>query len=270
MATIPVPPPDAPSAPPILEARALGHAYGRAGDEVVAVADLTFAIPTGQFACIIGPSGCGKTTVLRCLSGLLSPRAGAATMDGEEITAPPRGMAVVFQEYGRSLFPWKTVRANVELPLRSEGVPKDERAARVDRALRAVGLEGRARAFPWQLSGGMQQRVAIARAVVARPKVLVMDEPFGAVDAQTRADLEDLVRDLWRDLDMTVVFVTHDIDEAIYVGERVLVLGPSPRSLRADLAIDLPRDRDQVGTRALPRFSEYRAVLHREITLARA
>lgn len=253
----------------ILDVRDLHHAYAGGDGPVQAIAGLRFSVSRGQFACMVGPSGCGKTTVLRCVAGLLAPTSGEVVLDGVPVTGPPPDMAVVFQEYGRSLLPWRNAQANVELPLRYAGVPRGERSDRARRALEAVGLAERSRSYPWQLSGGMQQRVAIARAIVVRPKVLVMDEPFAAVDAQTRSELEDLVRGLWSDLGVTVLFVTHDIDEAIYLGQRVLVLGLPPRSLRADIPIRLPDARSQVATRALPRFSEHRARLHREIALAR-
>ena len=174
-------------------------------------------------------------------------------------------MAVVFQEYGRSLFPWMTVRDNVDLPLRNRGTPKAERARLVDGALEAVGLAHVPTSYPWQLSGGMQQRVAIARAVAYQPKILLMDEPFAAVDAQTRADLEDLVRDIWKRLGMTILFITHDIDESVYLGQRVLVLSRSPTVVRADLVIDLPAQRDQLTTRSEPRFAALRAEVYRQI-----
>jgi NitT/TauT family transport system ATP-binding protein len=178
-------------------------------------------------------------------------------------------MAVVFQEYGRSLFPWMTVRQNVELPLKEKGVGRSERRAKVDAALEAVGLTASDAAHPWQLSGGMQQRVAIARAVAYEPTVLLMDEPFAAVDAQTRADLEDLVRSLWSRLGMTVLFVTHDIDEAVYLGQRVLVLSDRPTEVLEDVAIDLPGHRDQLQTRTSPRFGELRTHVYRLVQRAK-
>jgi NitT/TauT family transport system ATP-binding protein len=178
-------------------------------------------------------------------------------------------MAVVFQEYGRSLFPWMTVRQNVEMPLKEKKVPRAERARLVDDALAAVGLADVHAAHPWQLSGGMQQRVAIARAVAYEPHVLLMDEPFAAVDAQTRADLEDLVRALWKRLGVTVLFVTHDIDEAVYLGQRVLVLSSSPTVVLEDVAVDLPADRDQLGTRSHPRFAELRSHVYELIQQAK-
>ena len=239
-------------------------------DGHLALDGVRLAVPDGQFACLIGPSGCGKSTLLRCVAGLSPPTTGRVLLDGAEVTAPPRDLAVVLQDYARSLFPWLTVAANVDLALRYTGIPRAARRERVAEALAAVGLAGRARAHPWQLSGGMQQRVAIARAVVSRPRLLVMDEPFAAVDAQTREELEDLVRRLWRELAMTVLFVTHDIDEAIYLGERVVVLAAPPRSVAADVDVDLGAGRDQLATRAHPRFSELRARLHGELAAARA
>jgi NitT/TauT family transport system ATP-binding protein len=162
------------------------------------------------------------------------------------------------------------VRANVELPLKNAGVPKAERDKLVDDALRAVELEHVPASYPWQLSGGMQQRVAIARAVAYRPKVLLMDEPFAAVDAQTRADLEDLVRDIWHKLGVTILFITHDIDESVYLAQRVIMLSNSPTVVQDDLTIDLPDQRDQLETRSSKRFAELRTHVYEQIQLAKA
>jgi NitT/TauT family transport system ATP-binding protein len=178
-------------------------------------------------------------------------------------------MAVVFQEYGRSLFPWMSIKANVELPLKEKGLPKTRRETLVAEALAAVGLADVHAAYPWQLSGGMQQRVAIARAVAYEPAVLLMDEPFAAVDAQTRADLEDLVRSLWARLGVTILFVTHDIDEAVYLGQRVLVLSHAPTVVMDDVAIDLPTDRDQLSTRGSARFGQLRGHVFEQIQKAK-
>jgi NitT/TauT family transport system ATP-binding protein len=178
-------------------------------------------------------------------------------------------MAVVFQEYGRSLYPWKTVQQNVELPLRQKKLPKARRQELVHEALAAVGLGDVHDAYPWQLSGGMQQRVAIARAVAYQPQVLLMDEPFAAVDAQTRADLEDLIRSLWHKLGVTILFVTHDIDESVYLGQRVLVLSSSPTVVMEDLPIDLPDERSQLETRSGRRFAELRHHVYEQIQLAK-
>ncbi|MFI6455474.1 ABC transporter ATP-binding protein [Streptosporangium amethystogenes] len=259
--------PEAPTA--LLDVRDLRKVYSGGSRSVEAVRNLTFSIAPGELVCIVGPSGAGKTTLLRCVAGLLDTTAGEVVLEGEKVTGPPRGMAVVFQEYGRSLFPWMTVRQNVELPLKEKKVPKAERRRLVEQALEAVGLADVHNAHPWQLSGGMQQRVAIARAVAYEPHILLMDEPFAAVDAQTRADLEDLVRTLWRRLGVTVLFVTHDIDESVYLGQRVIVLSNSPTVVLEEVAVDLPDDRDQLTTRSLPRFAELRAHVYELIQRAK-
>ena len=254
---------------PMLTVRGLQKIYKVPGGDVEAVRDLTFDLAEGELVCLVGPSGSGKTTLLKCISGLMEQTSGTIELAGAKVTGPPKSMAVVFQEYGRSLFPWMTVRANVELPLKNQKVPKAERTALVDAALKSVGLDHVPKSYPWQLSGGMQQRVAIARAVAYRPQVLLMDEPFAAVDAQTRADLEDLIRTIWKELGITILFVTHDIDESVYLGERVIVLSSSPTVVQEDLKIDLPAERDQLNTRALPRFMELRSHVYAEIQRAK-
>ncbi|WIM98724.1 ABC transporter ATP-binding protein [Actinoplanes oblitus] len=253
----------------MLEVKGLRKVYRGGGREVEALRDLTFTVEGGDLVCLVGPSGCGKTTLLRCVSGLLAPTSGDVRVGGKPVTGPPPGMAVVFQEYGRSLFPWMSVRDNVELPLKQKGVDRARRRELVEGALDAVGLGGTAGAYPWQLSGGMQQRVAIARAVAYEPETLLMDEPFAAVDAQTRADLEDLVRALWQRLEVTVLFVTHDIDEAVYLGRRVVMLSSSPTVVQDELVVDLPAERDQLHTRADPRFIELRTRVYEQIQLAK-
>ncbi len=256
-------------APVTLSVQGLQKVYPSDNGDVEAVRNLTFELRQGELVCLVGPSGCGKTTLLRCIAGLLEPTAGSVELDGTKVTEPPKKMAVVFQEYGRSLFAWMTVRQNVELPLKNAGMGKAERTAAVDKALHAVGLDHAAGSYPWQLSGGMQQRVAIARAVAYQPEVLLMDEPFAAVDAQTRADLEDLIRNVWKEFGVTVLFVTHDIDESVYLGERVLILSNSPTVVQEDLTIDLPAERDQLTTRSMPRFTELRAHVYEEIQKAK-
>nr|BFE82863.1 hypothetical protein GCM10020093_054640 [Planobispora longispora] len=251
----------------VLEVCGVRKVYEDRGVE--ALREVTFEVDAGELVCVVGPSGCGKTTLLRCVAGLLPPTAGSVRVGGVPVTGPPPRMAVVFQEYGRSLFPWMTVRQNVELPLKEKKVPAGRRNELVAGALAAVGLADVADAHPWQLSGGMQQRVAIARAVAYEPQVLLMDEPFAAVDAQTRADLEDLILALWRDLGVTTLFVTHDIDEAVYLGQRVIVLSGSPTVVMEDLKIDLPPERDQLTTRSLPRFADLRGRLYAQIQRAR-
>jgi NitT/TauT family transport system ATP-binding protein len=252
-----------------VQVRGLRMVYQGRGRSVEALADLTFSVEASELVCVVGPSGCGKTTMLRCVAGLLAPTAGEILLGGAAVAGPPPGMAVVFQEYGRSLFPWMTVQANVALPLRAKRLGGRRRDELVADALAAVGLGDVGDAYPWQLSGGMQQRVAIARAVAYEPHVLLMDEPFAAVDAQTRAELEDLVRALWRRTGVTIVFVTHDIDEAVYLGERVLVLSASPTVVQEELAIDLPGDRDQLTTRSDPRFTRLRGHLYAQIQQAK-
>jgi len=252
-----------------LEVRGLRKVYEGPGRSVEALRELTFSVEPSELVCVVGPSGCGKTTLLRCVAGLLEPSAGEVLLQGVRVAGPPPDLAVVFQEYGRSLFPWMTVRGNVELPLRAKRLPGGRRAELVDQALAAVGLGDVHGAYPWQLSGGMQQRVAIARAVAYEPHVLLMDEPFAAVDAQTRAELEDLVRSVWRRTGVTIVFVTHDIDEAVYLGQRVLVLSSSPTVVQEELAVDLPDERDQLTTRSDPRFTELRSHVYAQIQQAK-
>jgi len=253
----------------LLEVSHLKKVYESSTGNVEAIGDISFSMRRGELVVIVGPSGCGKTTLLKCIAGLLKPTAGSVELDGKKVTGPPPNMALVFQEYGRSLYPWLTVRGNVELPLKHKKLSKTERTQLVDDALQAVGLEHASKSYPWQLSGGMQQRVAIARAVAYQPEVLIMDEPFAAVDAQTRADLEDLVRQLHLERGMSILFVTHDIDESVYLGERVVVLSKSPTWVQEDLAIDLAPERDQITTRALPRFTELRTHVYEQIQRAK-
>jgi NitT/TauT family transport system ATP-binding protein len=264
-----VPPETMTTTDALLSVRGVQKIYATPGGAVEAVRNLTFDLRRGEFACLVGPSGSGKTTLLKCISGLLAPTSGTVLLDGQVVDGPPRNMALVFQEYGRSLYPWLRVAENVDLPLRAAGVPKAERTERVEEALEAVGLAHVPRSYPWQLSGGMQQRVAIARAIAYRPEVLLMDEPFAAVDAQTRADLEDLVRSVWAKLGLTILFVTHDIDESVYLGERVVILSSSPTVILEDLAIDLPETRDQLETRSDPRFVELRHHVYEQIQRAK-
>ncbi|NLJ52741.1 MAG: ABC transporter ATP-binding protein [Intrasporangiaceae bacterium] len=253
----------------LLSVRGLRKVYHTDGGDIEAVRDLTFDLGKNELTCLVGPSGSGKTTLLKCTAGLLAPTSGEVILDGKTVTGPPKKMAVVFQEYGRSLFPWLRVAANVELPLKHAGVDKAKRTALVEEALHNVGLDHVPQSYPWQLSGGMQQRVAIARAIAYQPEVLLMDEPFAAVDAQTRADLEDLVRKVRKELGISVLFVTHDIDESVYLGERVIMLSNSPTVVQEDLLVDLPEERDQLETRALPRFTELRHHVYEQIQLAK-
>jgi NitT/TauT family transport system ATP-binding protein len=237
----------------MLHVEHLKKSYGT----VEAIGDVSFDVSAGEFVCVVGPSGCGKTTLLKCISGLLEPTAGTVHVDGN--------MALVFQEYSRSLFPWMTVRQNVAFPLRRKKMDKREVRALVEQSLASVGLEHTLNRYPWQLSGGMQKRVAIARALAFKPQILLMDEPFASVDAQTRADLEDLVLEVRRNYEVTIVFVTHDIDESVYLSDRIVVLGPSPTSVQEVLEVPLGQPRDQVQTKERPEFAQLRAHVWRSI-----
>jgi NitT/TauT family transport system ATP-binding protein len=229
-----------------LEVRNLSKAYGEGGAALLAIAELTFEVDRGVFVRVVGSSGCGKTTLLKCRSGLLTT-SGSAYLQGRQIDGPPEALALVFQDYSRSLLPWMKVRSNVTLPLLARAMRKAERNARAAEALAAVGLTGFEDHHPWQLSGGMQQRVAIARALAYRPRLLLMDEPFSSVDAQTRGDLEDLVLKVQAQFGITVVFVTHEIDESVYLADRIIVLADRPTSVKETVRVALPRPRDKVA-----------------------
>ncbi|MFB4295834.1 ABC transporter ATP-binding protein [Actinomadura sp. NTSP31] len=244
----------------MLRITGLTHTY-TGGQTALDGLDLT--VPDGQLLSIVGPSGCGKSTLLRCIAGLIRPTGGTLEMNGAPVDGVPADLAVVFQDYSRSLFPWLTVRDNVAMPLRRRGGSRAARRAAAEKALDSVGLHDAARKYPWQLSGGMQQRVSIARALAYRPSLLLMDEPFGSVDAQTREDLEDLVLQVHRAAKITILLVTHDIDESVYVGDRVVVLNRSPARVHADIPVGLPASRDQIETRGLPEFVRLRAEVGR-------
>lgn len=237
---------------------------GRSGP-VQAIGGLSIDVHADEFVSVVGPSGCGKTTLLKCISGLLTPSTGETRINDKIISSPPSEMAVVFQDYARSLFPWMTVAENVDLPIRRRR-DRVDRQALVTESLNVVGLGKFADHYPWQLSGGMQQRVAIARALAYQPEVLLMDEPFASVDAQTRAELEDVVLDVKTRFGMTVLLVTHDIDEAVYMSDRVVVLSKPPSTVQTELSIDLPYPRNQVTTKERPEFAHLRSQIYLEIT----
>jgi NitT/TauT family transport system ATP-binding protein len=246
----------------ILRVRGVHKSFPAAGGWTMALNGVDLDIEAGSFVSIIGPSGCGKSTLLQIIAGLATPTEGAVFYEQGRVEGPPPGVLYVFQQYTRSLFPWKTVERNVTFGLENKGtMSRDEIVERTRDLIGLVKLTGFERHYPWQLSGGMQQRVAIARALACRPAVLLMDEPFSAVDALTRVGLQELVRSLWRELNLTVIFVTHDVDEGVYLSTRVVALSRAPAAVAIDLPIKLPSPRDQIATRALPAYLDYRARL---------
>jgi NitT/TauT family transport system ATP-binding protein len=225
------------------------------------VENISLDVKPGEFLCIIGASGCGKTTALRLAAGLYQPTGGAVSFDGKPMLMPRRDIAIVFQDYGKALLPWRTAAGNVSLALEASGIASSERAGRIDQLLKKVGLPNHAEKYPAEMSGGMQQRLQIARCLAQEPKALLMDEPFGALDAMTRQGLQDEVLSLVRASKATVIFVTHDLEEAIYLGDRVIGLSPHPGRIGIELKIDLPRPRDQLTTREDPEFLRLRREL---------
>jgi NitT/TauT family transport system ATP-binding protein len=245
----------------MLEISGVARSYG----DIEAIRSVGFEVAEREFMCVVGPSGCGKTTLLKCVCGLLAPSRGEIVLRGRRVTEPPEEMALVFQEYTRSLLPWMSVRGNVTLPLRHKRLDKVERTRLVEEAVDAVGLTRFIDRYPWELSGGMQQRVAIARALAYQPEILLMDEPFASVDAQTRGDLEDLILQVRERYGVTILFVTHDIDESVYLADRIVVLTPAPTTVKEIIGVDLPHPRDQVETKELPEFARLRAHVYRLI-----
>ena len=225
----------------------------------------SFEVARGEFVCIVGASGCGKTTLLRAATGLVGPTAGEVRRNGKPVTQPSREVAFVFQDYGRALLPWRSVQGNVSLALEAAGVAAGQRDARIAEVLAKVGLTGHAHKFPAQLSGGMQQRLQIARCLAQKPELLMMDEPFGALDALTRQGLQDEVARLVHEEGLTVLFVTHDLEEAIYLGDRVIALqanpGPGRPSLARMIDVRIARPRDQLATKEHPEFLRLRREL---------
>ncbi|MDA8262248.1 MAG: ABC transporter ATP-binding protein [Actinomycetota bacterium] len=219
--------------------------------------DVSLSLAEREIVSIVGPSGSGKTTLLRAASGLREPSGGSASFAGKPVDGVPTGLSIVFQEYNKSLFPWLTVGKNVAMGARS--MSKKERQERAEEALARVGLKGLSSRYPWELSGGMQQRTALARAMVSQPRLLMMDEPFASVDALTRNHLEDMVLDIWSQSNFAILMVTHDVGEAVYLSDRVLVLSARPSAVLAEIKVDLPRPRTQLETRSSKAFVELQA-----------
>lgn len=243
---------------PTLEVRGLTKSFRTGSGTVDVLKNLDFTVGPSEFVCILGPSGAGKTTLLRCISGLERPDSGEVRLEGELVQGPPEHLAFVFQDYSRSLPPWLTVKDNILLVLRRKRLSASVRHERTIEALTNVGLADCVDKYPWQLSGGMQQRVAIARALAYDAPLLVMDEPFAAVDAQTRAELQDLLLEVHSRVKPALLFVTHDVDEAAYLADRVTVLTHRPASVRESLDVALGKPRDQITTKADPEFTRLR------------
>jgi NitT/TauT family transport system ATP-binding protein len=248
-----------------IELRDLGIEFALKGRPVVAVDDVSLQVQPGEFVSLIGPSGCGKSTLLNVAAGFLAPSHGEALLDGAFIDGPGSDRGVVFQQY--SLFPWMTVRKNVEFGLKMKGVSRNEREAQARTLLGLAGLLAFEHHYPDQLSGGMKQRVGIVRALATGPRVLLMDEPFGALDAQTRVVMQEILTNMWQRLRISVLFVTHDIDEAVFLSDRILVMTARPGRIKAELAVPLPRPRTPEMT-ASPAFiglvQQLRALIREE------
>jgi len=230
---------------------------------VVAFRNVELKVRSNEVICIVGPSGCGKTTLLRCIAGLLAPSSGQILIDGEAVSSPRSGVAVVFQHFG--LLPWKTVADNVGFGLKIAGAPRRRVTEQVDYTIGLVGLKGFEQHYPYQLSGGMQQRVGLARALAIDPEILLMDEPFASVDAQTREVLQEELLQLHERERKTMVFITHSIDEAIVLGDRVAVMTTRPGQVKEILPINFARPRDPAALRADPRYTEIRNHIWKEL-----
>jgi NitT/TauT family transport system ATP-binding protein len=253
-------------APAIIRVKQLGKTFQSKGGPLAVFNGLSLEIGRGSFLSIIGPSGCGKSTLLKLISGLEPPTQGVVHFNDNPVNCPPKGMIYVFQQYTKSILPWRTVIENVEFGLRAQrSVSRKEARERCREYIDLVGLKGYEDYYPYQLSGGMQQRVCIARALICEPDVLLMDEPFSAVDAMTRAILQELVMRIWQKLPITILFVTHDVDEAVFLSTRIVSLGKAGVGIAEDVEIDLPQPRDQIATRAERKFTELRQKLFASI-----
>jgi len=229
-----------------IEIRDVSLIYDTPGGKVPGVKDVSFNIAASEFICIVGPSGCGKSTLLNIIAGFLSPAAGEIRIGGKPVTGHGMDRGVVFQDFAQ-LFPWRTALGNVTFGLEMKGVAKEEREKIAREQLRLVKLEKFTASYPHHLSGGMQQRVAIARALAYNPSVLLMDEPFAALDALTRDDMQRLLAEVWRETRKTVIYVTHNVAEAVYLADRLIVMSPHPGTVKAEIKIALPRPRDPLS-----------------------
>jgi NitT/TauT family transport system ATP-binding protein len=244
---------------PIIEVSGLSKVFFVNGNALTVFDNLSCRIDKGSFLSVVGPSGCGKSTLLKLISGLESPSKGDVIFNGRVINAPAKGMVYVFQQYTKSIFPWRTVMQNVEFGLNSyRKLSSREARERCLEYIRLVGLAGYENYYPYQLSGGMQQRVCIARALICEPDVLLMDEPFSAVDALTRAILQELILAIWQTIPVTILFVTHDVEEAVFLSSRIISLTKTPATIKDDVVIDLPYPRDPIKTREDERFTALR------------
>ena len=239
---------------PIIEVRNAAKRFAVNGQSLTVFDGISCSIPQGAFLSIVGPSGCGKSTLLKLISGLEAPSGGEILFNGAKVTGPAEGMIYVFQQYTKSIFPWRTVIQNIEFGLNShKKLGKREREDLCRHYVKLVGLEGYEHYFPYQLSGGMQQRVVIARALICEPSVLLMDEPFSAVDALTRAILQELILKIWQTIPVTILFVTHDVEEAVFLSDEIHVMASRPGRIMETLPVDLPRPRDRAIV-STPRF----------------
>ena len=251
----------------MLEVRHLSKVFFEQNDPrqsgLVALYDVSFSVRKNEFVCLLGPSGCGKTTLIRIIAGLIRADRGEVLVGGKPVTEPGRDRCMVFQQFG--LLPWRTVLGNVEFGLEIEGAPRAERHEVARRYLELVGLAGFEHYYPHQISGGMQQRVGIARALSKEPDILLMDEPFGAVDAQTREQLQEELLKIWAKTDTTVIFVTHSIDESVYLSDRVIIMQSRPGRIKEEVRVDLPRPRWEGDVKADPRFAQLRAQIRESL-----
>ena len=233
-----------------IELRNISLQYESAENSVTALQDVSFGVEAAEFLCVVGQSGCGKTTMLNIVAGFLKPTRGEILISGKTVTGKGLDRGIVFQDFAQ-LFPWRTAQRNIEFGLEMKGIAKEERTEIALRFLRLVNLEKFAHSYPHELSGGMQQRVAIARALAYNPAVLLMDEPFAALDALTREEMQRFLVDVWRETKKTVVYVTHNVAEAVYLADRVIVFSPHPGTVKAQVKITLPRPRDTLSVEFL-------------------